>query len=363
MLKLSIKMFQTLYRQKTGSFFLILIGMFVSILGIMFVYSRGRMVYETEAGYNCETSTVKINADTDVNTALKLYSLLLDDKNLPVIHQLTAFDTETSTVGHYNNGNLRLTIPYGRYFTSQELSNGKVVLLSDAYLGQAETSFIVNMLGNTIILESQDDRYTVIGRYNSTLFGDKLYSHEVIIPLHTYIESGFPLDNLEIIYTTAPTEEQINYLESTFKNLNIHYSLELPKNIELQALRSLVKETLSHFIVLLISYVTLLNLLRYWIKSNLRKFYIYYMCGCSSSKLVVLLLANTCYLNIIAAVFSLFAFKLLEPYFYTYDFISSLYIYDYILIYFVVLVCSLVVTLLVAAHQLKKFKTVKEIIF
>lgn len=363
MLILSLKMFRSFCRQKTGSFFLISIGMFVSILGVMFVYSRGRMVYETEADYNCETSTVTINANTNINTALKLYSLLLDNKDLPEIRQLTAFDAETATVGHYNNGDLRLTIPYGRYFTSEELGNGKVVLLSDAYLGQAENSFIVNMLDNTIELKRQADRYAVIGRYNSTLYGNKLDSHEIIIPLHTYIGAGYPINNLKIIFLSSPDEGQLNSLESILKTLNIQYSLELPNTIESQALKSLAKETLSHFIVLLICYVTLLNLLRYWIKSNLHKFYIYFMCGCSSYKLVALLLANTCYLYVVPATFSLFFFKLLEPYFYSYYFIYSLRIHDYLCIYLGALICALLTTLLVTARQLKKFTTVKEIIF
>lgn len=362
MLKLSIKMFRSFCRQKTGSFFLIFIGMFVSILGVMFVYSRGKMVYETNASYNCETSTVKMSMETDTSTSLKLYSLLLNNSCLPEIHQLTAFHAETATVGHYNNGELRLTIPFGHYFTAEEISSGKVVLLSDAYLAQAETSFIENMIGSSIELNGHNS-YTVIGRYNSTLYGDQLYSQEVIIPLHTYIEDGFPLENLEIIFSTAPGKEQLSCLESIFKDLNITYSLDPPKSIESLALKSLAKETLSHFIVLLICYVTLLNLLRYWIKANLRKFYIYFMCGCSSHKLIFLLLANTSYLYIIAAFFSLFVFKLLEPYFYMYDFISSLRVFDYLCIYLVSFVCALATTLLVTVRQLNKFTTIKEIIF
>lgn len=363
MLKLSMKIFRSFYRQKTGSFFLILTGMLISMLGIMFVYSRGKMVYKREIEYNCETTTVKFTADIDTDASLELCSLLLNNEKLPEIYQMTVLDPTTATIGHYCNGALRFTIPYGRYFNSEELTDGRAVLLSDAWLAQADTSFIVDMIDRKIKIGSHNSSYTVIGRYNSTLLTDHFYSREVLIPIYSYIKEGFPFDNVEIIFSKMPAGWQINDLESMIGKYAVDFSLEPPKALEFQALKAFVRETGSHFIILFICCITVLNLLRYWITSNRRKFYIYYICGCSSQRILLLLLVNTCYLYGMAAAFSLLAFMLLEPYFYVHNFISALGLFDYLCICFITLACALVATWIVVVRQLQKFTTVKEIIF
>lgn len=365
MLKLSLKVFRSFIKENTSSFLMMSVGIFVILSGVTFVISRGAMLYKEEADFNCETRKVTIVANDPIvgNDAKELLAFLLENDNIPAVQRAMTVDYTNDIIGHFCSGEAYMAIPYGRYFSGEESEGENVVLLSEAYLNKADTSLLINMLDNWIQLGNINKNYKIIGRYNSTLICDTDFSHEVVIPLKTYVYNGFPISNLDIIFTERPSECHQLYMRKFLEEHNISYEMKQPSRIEKKAIWLFLQETGSHFIILLICYITLLNLLKYWIKENYRRFYIYYVCGCASGRIRTLLLLNTFYMYILPNVLSIVCYTLIGPYFSTVKFIVTLPFAYCSLIYFATLGITLLITWVIAIGQLKKFNEIKEIVF
>lgn len=364
MFKLSLRVFLSFFRLKLGSFFFMLVGIFAITLGFIFIFSRGMIIYQEESEFNCETKTVIVTTKNNFEISREeLSHFLFNNGKFPKIQELLVTNYETDTIGHYSVKEFPIAIPYGRYFSLEELNGSHVILLSDAYLSQVDTLFLIDMINKSLKIDGFVTTYQVIGRYNATILGNPLYSQEVIIPFNTYLHDGFPINYLKIIYSEKPTKQQILYLQDFFQSNNGDHELTLPKKVNVQAIKGFLQETASHFIILIVCYITLMKLLKYWIDANHRKLYIYYICGCSSKKVLLLILLNSIYLYAISSIISFVVYRLLETYFSVYKFVSVLSLLQYCVIYFIILIGTISTTWVMAALQLKKFNIIRESIY
>ena len=336
MFKLSIYTFYSFYNKKKFTFFLLYFGISIILFSFLFLFGRYFMVYEQASEEYMETKTMYI----------KVGEILSDEKNEQLIHfllenscfldaeEIMFFDLDESVIGCKAPDGNAITIPYGRYFTKEEQEGKNVVLLSEGYLAQSDASFVRDMLKKQVIIG--DVEYTVIGRYNFTLVGDVTSSKEVIVPLKTFIQNEYPIQQIEVVFSKKPKREKLEAVKDFFNQTGIVHSIQFPSSVEKKAIKQAFEETGWNLLILFVCFCTLFPLLQYWNQCNYRRLYVYYLCGCSARNISILLVLNTTYLYVLSFVSALFLYKTIENYFVSCQFIVGLNVRQIILLYVVI---------------------------
>lgn len=366
MIKFSFKLFKSFFIQRTGSFLLIVFGLFLTIFGFYFILSRGFYVYEYEAVYNNESKTLilKMNDENDSKVAENLFTFLTNKSpEFPVVNQIKAYNSYNEIVGQYLYEMEHSYIPYGRYFTEEEQFDGSnVVILSESFVNQLDSNSISSLIGNEISIGNNPGKlYLAIGRYNTTFFGDEMDSKEVIIPFFTYIKNGYALSEVEIIFSDKLTETELFYLEDFFSEYKGIEISKYPAKLEYSAIISFLYTILHHSVVLVICLITLLTLIGYWIRINYKKFYIYYICGSTKGFIMKAILLNVSYIWTVSTILALTVYKRLELYFFTYGYLSVLNVLRIMIISVFILAIVLFTTWIMSSKQLKKYGEIREI--
>lgn len=347
-------------RHRGGSFFIMITGMTAAMIGMLFVTGRARMIYLTEAFYNCETCSIKLDGSVEKQQLQELYKEVTENKKLPEIREMAAYDHSAGVIGMYGKDELRITIPYGRYFDSEEQKGGKVVLLSDFYTAQQDIAFLENMLGSSIDLPGAEEPYRVVGRYNGTYMQTNVSANEVIIPIETYMQETFVSEQIQIVFSDRLRSDDISEIKRIIKKYGQGIQITEPDRFEKAALQTAAMESMPQGAIFIAAYITIMNLFFCWIKTNMRRFYIYYLCGCSRKEIGVLMNVLTVVLLSAASAVSYALFQILESYFVPYRFLAELELKWSIFYYAGIWILTMSGVWIITAGQIRLFCEPKE---
>lgn len=336
MLKLSIHTFFSFCRLQKNTFFLLLGGICTILFAMLFILSRYYMVYEEVKNEYQETKTLTVNIEESLSAkAQQQWNDFFQKKiSYSKVEKIMLIDLQHNIIGCEAPDRSVMNIFYGHFFSEEERKGENVVLLSEGYLRQQDADFIKNMLSREITLE--DSTYKVIGSYNLAITGDVLSSKEVVIPLATYIKNGYAFNQMVIVFYDIPTSEMINSIEDFLKRTEVAYSIYLPTKYEKSAAIQALDETIWSLLILGVCFISMFPMLYYWNKSNFRRLYIYYICGCSTKKISFILFANTTYLYMLASAAALMLYHFFKKIFCNLEFIRKLEINQICLLYLVV---------------------------
>jgi len=324
MLKLSIYTFHSFFRKQKSTFILLYFGLFIIFFSFLFLFGRYLMIYEQASDENMETKTMNIRLQEVLSDEKKeqWIRFILEDPCFSDVNEIMFFDLNKSVIGCKSQDEDVITIPYGRYFTKEEQKGKNVVLLSEGYLNQCNAAFVSDMLNKQITIENE--KYTVIGRYNFTLVGNVTSSKEVIIPLDTFVQNECSIEQIKVVFSTKPKRKQIKAIKEYFNETGVVCSVRFPTLIEKSAIMQAFEEMGWNLFIIFVCFLSMFPLVQYWNECSYKRLYVYYLCGCSVRNTSILLILNTTYLYIISLASALFLYKCIENYFITCQFITQL---------------------------------------
>ncbi|MCM1498777.1 MAG: hypothetical protein NC124_09965 [Clostridium sp.] len=302
------------------------------------------MVYEELKDEYEETKTLTINIEESMSAKVRRQWIdFVQSKPFSLgVEKILLIDLEHNIIGCEASEENVMNIFYGRFFSEEERKGENVVLLSEGYLGQQNADFIKNMLSKEIAVEHS--MYKVIGSYNLSIIGDAFTAEEVAIPLTAYVKNGYAFERMVIVFGEKPDSEMLHYIEDHLKQTDLAYSVDLPAKYEKSAARQALEETAWSLLILAVCFISIFPLLYYWNQSNLKRLYIYYLCGCSMKKMSFLLFANTTYLYTLASVVALMIYRFFQGKFYSLAFIQKLVMNQICLLYFIVFLIIILFT-------------------
>lgn len=338
MLKLSIYTFYSFLNKQKSTFILLYLGFFIILFSFLFLFSRYFMIYEQASDENMETKTMNIKLQGILSNEKKeqWIRFILEDSCFSDVKEIMFFDLDNSVIGCKSRDEDVIAIPYGRYFTKEEQQGKNVVLLSEGYLNQCNAAFVRDMLKKQIIIG--DVKYTIIGRYNFTLVGNVTSSKEVVIPLDTFVQNKYSIQQIKVVFSTKPKRKQIKAIEEYFNQTGIFYSVQFPTLIEKSAIMQAFEEMGWNLLIIFVCFLCMFPLVQYWNECSYKRLYVYYLCGCSARNTSILLILNTTYLYIISFVSALFFYKCIDNYFIACRFIAKLNVLQIIGCYLVVFI-------------------------
>lgn len=320
MLKLSLNLFCDFLKYRTKEFFLFTLGIFVTVLGMVFIFSRGMYAYRETASDYQETKTMAFEIEEKLEKSTKetLYEFL--EKERSSIAHIIVTEFGADVIGYFAEENQTFSIPFGRYFSETEQDGAYVVLVSDGYLAAEPMEQMQNLLGQKILIKEAE--YQVIGWYHGGLKSSS--SAEIMIPLKTYIKEDFQMNQMQIILENQYSQTLYLDICHFLEKEGITYRSVAPKKFEKEAVAVFFQETASHFLILSICYLTLFQLLQYWLEANRKKFYVYFISGASRKTLFLLLQLHLFYLCFLPVVFGMICYKGIEKQFYQIQFTAKL---------------------------------------
>ncbi len=303
------------------------------------------------------TVNVESNQDTrvlyftcnDTNAIQSLYAKLENDSVLPKMTIVTVSDENYT--GLYWDGKLIkevLYTPYGRFFSTEEMDSGDVVAL----LG---TDYFTNLSQEnldtiwTTGIDINGTHFNVIGNYFFDFPKDSItenfYEFAVVqttitIPLRTYFDFGLAPERFRCVFSQPLTSTQITHLSDILQSVDNIQSLSLPKSFEANAVYSYIDGIIPYIAVLLLSLLSSISVILYWLRKEFARYRIYLICGAKGRQIAFLISVNIALLvtaAYVCACLAIFELTQITPH----GLVSALPWQFYILIYIGVMIFTL----------------------
>ena len=225
------------------------------------------------------------------------------------------------------------------------------ILISETYMLNLPIEFLHKIYGKEVRIDG--NAFTIIGSYLGRYNYDFAES-SVMIPLLTYIELGYPLQYLDIVFQTSLSTDEETFLYQLLSANNCVEQIEMPDKLESKNLENMFSNLGKHILLFCIFLVGLLNLLNFWLKSNWRRFQIYIICGSTNRFVLFIIFVNTLLLSLIGSLTGWLIFIIIQPGLVKYDVVA---IYPPIFataICLVIIGASCLCTLIIGVLFLKK---------
>lgn len=267
-------------------------------------------MYTVNVESNQETRTLYFTCG-DLNTIKNLYAKLADDTGLPKIETATVSDDNYT--GLHRDRDLKkevLYTPYGRFFTAEEMDYGADVAL----LG---TDFIKNLPRSKRdgIWETGIDingkHFKAIGNYFFDFPKDSITEDfyeftavqtTITIPLKTYFDTGLVPLRFRCVFSRSLSGAQITHLSGLLQSFSLIKSLSLPKPYEVGAVNSYISGIIPYIVVLILSLISAVSVMLYWLRKEFERYRIYLICGAKGRQIAYFILFNVAMLVTIAYV-------------------------------------------------------------
>jgi hypothetical protein len=257
-------------------------------------------MYTVDARSNQETRVLYFTCN-DSNTIKSLYAKLANDSVLPKVGIVTVSDKNYT--GLYWDRQLNEEVwytPYGRFFSTEEMDSGADVVL----LG---TNFFKNLPQENLdtIWETGIDingtHFNAIGNfffvYANASLGDSFYESlpmqtSIVIPLKTYFHIGLAPERFRCVFCQSLTSAQITHLSDLLQPFNNIQSLSLPKSYEVGAVNSYINGIILYIAVLILSLLSAVSIILYWLRKEFARYRIYLICGAKGRQIAFFISLN-----------------------------------------------------------------------
>ncbi|MHB8963034.1 MAG: hypothetical protein ACYC5K_07745 [Saccharofermentanales bacterium] len=237
---------------------------------------------------------------SDTNTIKSLYEKLENDTIMPEMAIATVSDDKYT--GFYWKNSLNedvLHTPYGRLFSAEEMDSGATVVLLGMY-------FLTNLSPENIdaVWETGIDisgtHFNAVGNYffDSSMVGDEDYFKfkkvptTITIPLKTYFDIGLVPLRFRCEFSQPLTSLQIEHLSNLLKSFSNIRSLSLPKTNNARAVNNYMEGIASYAVVLLLSLLSIVSVILYWLRKEFARYQIYLICGAKGRQIAYFISMN-----------------------------------------------------------------------
>lgn len=302
MLRHSLSLFIGLCRRRKAFFALSAICLICAFVSFLYLQEKGYCAYLEAAKQHSETRLFYVSSD-DSATILKTYYDVADNEDLPPFGIVTMSDENCSGI-YWDRAYADVYyIPYGHFFTDTEMAAGDhVALLGMSYIQSMPKDQIDGLWDSEIIIGNKP--FKAVGNYNNFVkypVEEGTYQTEplptvVAIPLNTYLAMSMPATHLRIEFSQSLSAAQIAILNQiVVSQPKITCSL-LPKMNDRIATQAYIAVTTQYALILLLSLISIINIVFYWVRTEFVRYRIYLLCGANRKQIVMLLSMKTIYL-------------------------------------------------------------------
>lgn len=359
MMRLSLKCFASFAASQRLNFLLLLVGVSVVMFGFNFILGKEYLSYSIANRYNREDKLVKLKIKSDPNPDEELSLMHALIEQFPTIDGMvtTSEAADPKTVGAYWVSEDNYYIYHGRYFNdNEERALERAVLLSEGYLSAFDKSNLGDVMGSEI--ELHGSAFKVVGAYRSMDIYDinskTRRGSGVAVPFELFIRNGYKHDFIDVIFTDSLSEAERRQLVNALGPFGFIDAFELPPRTNFEEISKLASAVNGHFLLLIVSLLTLLGLLGDWIRSSMPRFRVYSICGASPSKLMCIILLNVLYLSCTGAALVSVAFHFAQAPLTQYEVIAPIPPLLQASVYVLITTVSLAYALIVGAQRVRK---------
>ncbi len=331
-----IKIFLRLCRSNVKFTLLSIICLFSSFFSLLFLFERGYFNYIVDANTEQETQVLYLSSQ-NTDTIENIYNTIIDDPTLPELNSATVSgDLYTGLFWNIDSGVEPYYTPYGRFFSSEEIStNANVALLGIGYLSSLPFERIESIWD--IGIKINNVSFAAIGNYNynwgdgSSIPSDAFcflpLPTAITIPIKTFWDIGLEATRIRCVFSQPLTEEQEAYLNDLLAVYNDELQeLIIPqteKSNRLNMINQLIKNIAPFALIILLSIVNISNIILHWLRMELVRFQIYRICGANNGNVILLISIQVSLLVLIGYIFAFLAQNILRM-FIPYGIIASL---------------------------------------
>lgn len=299
MLKLGLVDFLKLCRKNPIFLILSFLCMTLSIAGLFVIQEKiyGNYLNSTDDSDESKKLVVFFE-NSDIVPGILIDIAAIQD--LPSIHNASlANDYCTGLYYSGQDGDDFLYTPYGRFFNSYELQNGSnVVLLSTGYLLQLEKEKLNSVWDDELVIDGAG--FKAIGSYilNNVNDVERNFGHLRVstlyaIPLSTFLKLDMQATKLCVVFDADLSEEQIACLDSVINQYVGIRSYSLPNLNQRHYVIGLIGEATPYFAIMLLSFISIVSILLFWIQASFQRYYVYLICGAKPAQIMFFLVLNT----------------------------------------------------------------------
>ncbi len=260
----------------------------------------------------------------DTNTIKSLYEKFENDSIMPEMAIVTVSDEKYTGLYWLRNQNEEvLHTPYGRLFSAEEMDSGATVTL----LG---THFFANLSPENIDtiwktgIDINGTHFNAVGNYffDSSMIGaEGGFEFEkvpttIIIPLKTYFAIGLIPLRFRCEFSQPLTSTQIEHLSVLFKSFSNVQSLSLPNTNNARAVNNYFGGITVYAVVLLVSLLSIVSVILYWLRKEFSRYRIYLICGAKGRQIAYFISMNVALIvtvTYLCAYFAVFGITNITP--------------------------------------------------
>lgn len=272
-------------------------------------------MYTVDVGMDQDTKVLYFTCN-DSNTIKSVYKKLTSDSALPKMGIVTVSDKKYT--GLYWDRKLNeeiLYTPYGRSFSIGEMDKGAdVALLGTDYLNSVPKGDLDTIWDTGIDID--DTHFEAVGNYffdfPKDSFTEDFYKFiavqtTITIPLKTYFDIGLVPVRFRCVFSKPLTSAQITHLNDVLQPLCNIESLSLPKTYEVDAVNSYMKGITTYIVVLILSLLSIVSIILYWLRKEFARYRIYLICGARGRQIAFFISLNVALLVTITYICAYFA--------------------------------------------------------
>ena len=309
--RLAIRDLFRMARLRTGLFLLSVICLFCAFLSILLLEEKAYAEYLDELRNNPFDRTLYVHGDSEEIRSLWTTVQKFDS---PEIEAATISNQTIS--GMYYATSINPTpyhTPYGRLFSEEEMASGaRVVLLGTHYLSKLTISELENIW--KIPFEIEQNTYIPIGSYydlgsidaSEDDGSDLLLPTQIAMPLQTFLENNLSGNRLRIVFSRQLNAKEYRALQQILSSFSNNVTIQYPGYVQQSAFRNMIGTFFEYWAFLLLVLIGTAGVLYDFLKTELSRDRVYFMCGAKKSLLYRML---TLQVTIIA--FLTFAFAML----------------------------------------------------
>jgi len=353
MLRLSLRNFGSLIIRHTLSFILIISGLLTTCFGLLFIFGREYSEFIDWNSFSAVSGIMKVSIKQDASTreVQDLLRFFIDDggENFPEASCLTTTDNSKQLiVAEYNLHEPKYWLMSGEYL---DQGAKKEVLLSEGYMKGLSSDFLHEIYGKEIKIDNIS--FTIIGSY-SCYYNYDNNGGGVIIPLWTYVNLGYPIQYLDIFFPDSFSSDEESYIVQKLSENRMVERIDMPDKVDAKYFSKMFSTVVKHFLLLSVSLVTLLNLLRYWLKRSWSRFRVYIICGATNNKIMFVIIFNSLLMSLFSTVIAWSSYAIVQPFLMKYRIITEYPWFFSAGICFTVMLISVIYTIIVGVQFLRK---------
>ena len=289
MIKRTLRSFVQLCQNNKALSFITVISIVCTIAAFLLIQE---VTYHTALSVTEDAITRKFSLSSKNDEILwEAYEKLTSSDEFPDISVLTLANVDYAGVyWNYETNEKTYYTPYGRFFTEQEMNDGKnVILLGSSMINriiadQKNKNEIwenpVHIKGETLIPIGS---YYTLGLPGSTKVDDRslvmrAFAAYTTMPLNTFRRLELQPEALYCEFASPLTETQITLLQEFVDSLNGVENVSIP----ISGQEAIIKTYVSRWptaILVLVGLLLTIQVLIHWLRSEFERFRIWLICG------------------------------------------------------------------------------------